>query len=98
MTVVFHVDDMKVSHKSNKATVKVIEYLNGIYPGLKALCGDVHDYLGIIFGYSTKGQVEVPMIPYTKKLDELPEEITMTSTTPETENFSRFEMRKTRNP
>ena len=43
MTVVFHVDDMKVSHKSDKAITKVIEYLNGIYPGLKAVCGYVHD-------------------------------------------------------
>ena len=30
MTVVFNVDDMKVSHKSDKAIKKVIEYLDGI--------------------------------------------------------------------
>ena len=34
-TVVFHMDDMKVLHKSDKAITKVIEYLDGIYPGLK---------------------------------------------------------------
>ena len=30
MTVVFHVDDLKVSHKSGKAITKLIEYLGGI--------------------------------------------------------------------
>ena len=51
MIVVFHVDDMKVSHKSDKAITKVIEYLNGIYPGLKELRGNVHDYLGMRLEY-----------------------------------------------
>ena len=49
MSVVFHIDDMKVSYKSDKAVKKVIEYLNGVYPGLKAVRVDVHDYLGVIF-------------------------------------------------
>ena len=49
MTVVFHVDALKVSHKINKAITTLIEYLDGIYSGLKAVCGDVHDYLGMIF-------------------------------------------------
>ena len=30
MTVVFQVDGLKVSHKSDKAITKVIEYLDGI--------------------------------------------------------------------
>ena len=34
MTVLFHVDDLEVLHKSDKAITKVIEYPNGIYPGL----------------------------------------------------------------
>ena len=67
MTVVFHVDDLKVSHKSDKDITKVIEYLDGIYPGIKAVLGDVHDYLGMRFDHSTKGQVEIPMNPHMKK-------------------------------
>ena len=47
MTVVFHVDNLKVSHKIDKAFTKVIEYLGEIHPGLKELNGDVHDYLGM---------------------------------------------------
>ena len=57
MTVVFQVDGLKVSHKSDKAITKVIEYLDGIWPGLKAVCGDEHDYLGMIIDYPTKGHV-----------------------------------------
>ena len=45
--VLFHMDDLKVSHKIDKAITKVIEYVDGIYQGLKALRGDVHDYLGM---------------------------------------------------
>ena len=54
MTVVFHVDDIKVSHKFDKVITKVIEYLYGILPGLKAARGDVHAYLGMRLEYSTK--------------------------------------------
>ena len=59
MTVVFHVDDLKVSHKIDKTITKVMEYLGGIFPGLKAVRGYLHGYLGMRFDYSTKGQVEV---------------------------------------
>ena len=43
ITVVFHVDDMKELQKRDKTITKVIEYLDGIYPGLKVLRGDVCD-------------------------------------------------------
>ena len=74
MTVVFHVDHLKVSHKSDKANTKMIEYLNGIYPGLKSVRGDVHTYLGMRLDYSTKVHVEVTLTPYMKiVLDKFPE-------------------------
>ena len=57
MTVVFHVDDMKVSYKIDKAITKAIEYLDGVYPGIKAVRGNVHDYLGMRLDYLTGGQV-----------------------------------------
>ena len=66
MTVLFHMDDLKVSHKIDKAITEVIEYLDGAYPELKAVRVDVHDYLGMRLEYSTKGQVEVSMMPYMK--------------------------------
>ena len=42
MTGVLHVDDQKVSHKIDKAITKVIQYIDGIYPRLKAVRGYVH--------------------------------------------------------
>ena len=47
MTILFHVNDLKVSQKSDKDITKVIEYLDGIYPGLKTVIGYIHDYLGM---------------------------------------------------
>ena len=55
--VLFHMDDLKVSHKRDKAITKLIDYLSGIYPVIKAVHGDVHDYLGMRLDYSTKGQL-----------------------------------------
>ena len=47
MTVVFRVYDLKVSQKSYKAITNMIKYFDGIYPVLKVVCGDAHDYLGM---------------------------------------------------
>ena len=41
--VLFHIDDLKLSHKRDRDITKVIEYLDGIYPGLKEVCGYLHD-------------------------------------------------------
>ena len=51
MTFVLHVDNLKVSQKNNKATTKVKQYLDGIYPGLKAVHGYVHNYLCMRLDY-----------------------------------------------
>ncbi len=43
----------------------------------------MHDYLGLIFGFFTKGKVMVNMIEYIKKLiANFPEELTMLKTSP----------------
>ena len=87
MTVVFHVDDLQVSHKSNKAIKKVIEYIDVIYPGPKAVLGDVNEYLVMRCDYSTKGNAELSMTPYMNKvLDQLPKEITTDASMPATYN------------
>ena len=46
LTVVWHVDDLKVSHKNAFETTKLAGYLDDIYPGLRVNCRNVHDYLG----------------------------------------------------
>ena len=47
MTVVWHVDDLKVSHKKAIEITKLAMYLDDIYPGLKVHRGKIHDYLGM---------------------------------------------------
>ena len=43
MTVVWHVDDMKVSHKSEYDITRFADYLISIYVGLSSSYGKVHD-------------------------------------------------------
>ncbi len=63
ITICFHVDDCKVSHKSARVIDKDIKWLHRDYKsifkdGSGAMVvhqGDVHKYLGMTIDYSTKG-------------------------------------------
>ena len=95
MTAVLHLDDLKVSQESDKAIKTLIEYLDEIYPVIKVVHGDVHEYLGMRLDYPTKGQVEVSMTPYMKKsLENYPEEITTTAPMPTTKNIFQVQYDK----
>jgi hypothetical protein len=53
-TIVFHVDDLKSSHKSKSVNNKFEKWLNSMYskPGrVTATRGQVHDYLGMELDY-----------------------------------------------
>ena len=52
MNVVWHVDDLKVSHKKAFEITKLAGYLDNIYPGLKVNYGKVHHYLGMNLNFS----------------------------------------------
>jgi len=52
MTVVWHVDDLKVSHADDFEITKLGQFLSGTYNGLSVRRGANHDYLGINFDYS----------------------------------------------
>ena len=76
MTVIWHVDDLKISHKNPEAVTKVIKYLDGIYPGVKVKRGKYHEYLGMDFDFATKGQVAVGMTDYMMRvIKEFPEDL-----------------------
>jgi hypothetical protein len=76
MTVIWHVDDLKISHKNPEAVTKVIKYLDGIYPGVKVKRGKHHEYLGMDFDFATKGQVAVGMTDYMMRvIKEFPEDL-----------------------
>ena len=71
MTVIWHVDDLKLSQKSELEITKFIVYI-GKLNGNKITVnqGDVHDYLGMDIDYSEKrkGIVKVSMIKYVEKI------------------------------
>ena len=87
MTIAWHVDDLKVSHKQEKAVDKFIAWLESKYGSktgrVKAVKGNQHDYLGMILDFSKKGKVMVDMTGYVKKmLEEFPEVLKDNVTTP----------------
>jgi hypothetical protein len=84
MTVIWHVDNLKVSHKDLKQVDKFGDWLEETY-GKKVTrhSGKIHNYLGMIFDYSHDGKVIINQIEYIKQiLDKFPEEIKRTRATP----------------
>ena len=56
MTMVWHVADLKVSHREGKEITKLLLYLGKIYgTNIIVICGKIHDYLGIDFNFSQEG-------------------------------------------
>ena len=92
MTVMWHVDDLKVSHVDEKEINWFSDYLQGIYEkaGLKFTDnrGDVHDYLGMDLAYSEKGVAKVSMIKYLDGiLKGFSEELGASAATPAAEHL-----------
>ena len=83
MTVVWHVDDLKLSHFDSFETTKFAWYLDKIYGALALKIGKVHNYLGVNQYLLTDGKVQVPMIHYLNKiLRDLPEYLGTLSASP----------------
>ena len=84
MTVTWHVDDLKISHKDPAEVTKFILSLGKIYgPKMTVSRGKVHDYLGMDLDYSTPKAAKISMIKYLNKVFiDFPEEIKSTHETP----------------
>ena len=85
-TILWHVDDLKISHVDPEAVTCMIGLINeefGKEGPITVTRGKVHDYLGMTLDYSTKGKVKIKMLDSVEKmLKELPEEFDGTATTP----------------
>jgi hypothetical protein len=82
-TVVWHVDDLKVSHKDPEVNTTFGKWLVEKYGDCAEHRGKHHDYLGMDFDYSEKKKVKIRMIPYLQSIiDDFPEEIIATRVTP----------------
>ena len=76
MTILFHVDDCKLSHKEAKQNDIMIKWLKEEYEsifedgsGKMAVSrGKVHTYLGMALDYTTRGQVKVTMLDHIEDL------------------------------
>ena len=91
-TIVWHVDDLKISHVDSKAVTTILDLLDAQYgqeivggkrAPLTITRGKIHDYLGMLLDYSESGIVKINMIEYIQKiLDEMPENMDGTATSP----------------
>ena len=93
MTVTWHVDDLKVSHKDDHEITKFLLFLGKLYSDrITVNRRVVHDYLGMDLDFSTPGKLRVSMIKYLAKIFKaFPEEIRTTAATPAADHL--FEVR-----
>jgi hypothetical protein len=85
-TIVWHVDDLKISHQDPKVIDTIISILEeeyGQHAPLTIRRGEVHDYLGMTLDYRKKGRVAVSMKGYIASIiEELPLSMRGRATTP----------------
>jgi hypothetical protein len=78
-TVLWHVDNVKISHVSEDVNTDIIKRINdkfGKESPITITRGKVHDYLGMTLDYSEKGKVKIKMMDYVDKmLADLPAEM-----------------------
>ncbi len=83
LTIVWQVDDLKISHVNSNRVTKLSYWLKSIYGDLKVNRGKKHENLGIDFDFLTMGEVKISMIPYTQEIiKEFPEELRKSMATP----------------
>ena len=76
MTIVWHVDDIKVSYKNLREVTKIAIWLSSIYREIKVQWGKIQNYLRMTLGCTKQGEVQISMIPYIEeKLEDFPERI-----------------------
>ena len=89
LTVLWHVDDLKISCVNNLEITKLLLYLKRIYGSTISINrGQTHEYLGMTLDYSEDSVFRVTMIPYIDTImEDFPEEITKSAPSPYTENL-----------
>lgn len=90
-TIVWHVDDLKISHVDTSVVDEVIQNLRSEFGKVGELSvnrGKVHDYLGMELDFSENGNVMVNMEKYLEEvLVDLPEDMDGTAVTPAAEHL-----------
>jgi hypothetical protein len=66
-SVLWQVDDIKISHKNEEEVTKMITWLKSIYgDDMRVSIGRVHDYLGMTLEFTKNGEGKVTIIDYLK--------------------------------
>ena len=85
-TIVWHVDDLKISHQDTAVVDKVIASLRAKYGKIGKMTvrrGKKHDYLGMTLDFSNEGKIFVDMEECLEEiLSKLPEDMNGVATTP----------------
>ena len=92
-TVIWHVDDLKLSHVDKKVNDDFIRWVDELYGDdeigrVKAVRGKKHDYIGMVLDYTIPGQVTIDMKYYVDAMLEQYNHPTSDKiTTPASENL-----------
>jgi hypothetical protein len=76
MTICFHVDDCKLSHRKRKVMDQMIQHLRQEYESIfedgsgemAVSRGKIHKYLGMTLDYTVRGQVKISMFDYVNEI------------------------------
>ena len=93
ITVVWHVDDLKASHKQKQVIDKFVKWVKDKYGAIgevKVVYGLEHVYLGMNFDFTIDKSVRINMTKYVKEmLEDYPEQLKGKSKTPANEKLFR---------
>jgi hypothetical protein len=70
-TILWHVDDLKISHVDHKVVSLMIDQLDETFgqdAPLTITRGKVHDYLGMTLDFATPGKIKVLMVDYIENM------------------------------
>jgi len=85
-TIIWHVDDLKISHTEKNVVYNITEHLSnrfGKEGPLTLDSGKILKYLGMMLDYTSKNKVKISMYKYLDKLlTELPMDMNGTAKTP----------------
>jgi hypothetical protein len=90
-TILWHVDDLKISHVEPKAVTGVIQQLEEAFKDeapLMVTRRNVQDYLGMTLGFSLPGKTKIIMVDYIDTmLKDMPSEFDGEAATPATNHL-----------
>ena len=87
-TIVWYVDDLKVSHMERSVVEGVMKKIQDRFGDLRPTIGDSHDYLGMHIKYTKKGTAEIRMKDHIKEaIDASGEDVSGRAATPARKNL-----------